>query len=49
MIENDGYCIDVLQQVGAVKAALERSRRSILEHHLRTCVVDGYAQAGSRR
>jgi hypothetical protein len=28
----------------AVQAALDRSRRSILEHRLRTCVVDGYAQ-----
>jgi CsoR family transcriptional regulator, copper-sensing transcriptional repressor len=44
MVDDDRYCIDVLQQVGAVQAALDRSRRSILEHHLRTCVADGYAQ-----
>jgi CsoR family transcriptional regulator, copper-sensing transcriptional repressor len=44
MLDDDRYCIDVLQQVGAVQAALERARRSILEHHLRTCVVEGYAE-----
>jgi CsoR family transcriptional regulator, copper-sensing transcriptional repressor len=43
MIEDDRYCIDVIQQIGAVQAALDRSRQSVLEHHLRTCVVEGYA------
>lgn len=44
MIDDDRYCIDVLQQITAVQAALDRSRRAVLEHHLRTCVVEGYAE-----
>jgi CsoR family transcriptional regulator, copper-sensing transcriptional repressor len=43
MIEDERYCIDVLQQIGAVQAALDRSRQAVLEHHLRTCVAEGYA------
>lgn len=43
MLEDDRYCIDVLHQLGAVQAALERSGESILDGHLRTCVADAYA------
>jgi DNA-binding FrmR family transcriptional regulator len=43
MLEENRYCIDVLHQIGAVEGALERSRRAILEEHLRTCVVAAYA------
>lgn len=42
MAEEGRYCVDVLHQVGAVQAALERTRVSILEDHLRTCVRDAY-------
>jgi DNA-binding FrmR family transcriptional regulator len=44
IIEDDRYCIDVIQQIGAVQAALGRSRRAVLEHDLRTCVAEGYAE-----
>lgn len=44
MLEDDRYCIDVLHQLRAVEGGLVRSRRSILERHLRTCVVDAYAE-----
>lgn len=38
MIEEDRYCIDVLQQVQAIKAALARVEDAVLKEHTRTCV-----------
>ena len=38
MIEEDRYCIDVLQQFQAIKAALARVEDAVLKEHTRTCV-----------
>jgi len=38
MIEDDRYCVDVLNQVAAVKAALGRVGLILLEGHTRGCV-----------
>ena len=38
MIEDERYCIDVLQQVQAVKAALAKVEDVILKDHTATCV-----------
>ena len=38
MIEADRYCIEVLQQVQATKAALERVEDVVLKAHTQTCV-----------
>ena len=40
MIEQDAYCIDVIKQVQAVQAALNKVNDLILENHLHTCVID---------
>jgi len=40
MLDEDRYCIDVLTQVTAVKAALDKVALSLLEHHVSHCVVD---------
>ena len=40
MVEEDRYCIDVLTQVAAVKAALERVSLILLEDHIGHCVAD---------
>lgn len=40
MIEQERYCIDVLQQLQAVKAALARVEDAVLKDHADTCVVD---------
>src|SRR5437868_11303893 len=45
MVEDDRYCIDVLTQVSAVKAALESVALSLLEDHMEHCVADAI-QAG---
>lgn len=39
MLEEDRYCIDVIKQIQAVQAALDRVSESILDNHLRTCVT----------
>jgi CsoR family transcriptional regulator, copper-sensing transcriptional repressor len=38
MLEEDRYCIDVLHQMQAVKAALARAESEILKDHAATCV-----------
>lgn len=38
MIDEDRYCIDVLNQVAAVQAALDALALRLLEHHLHGCV-----------
>lgn len=40
MVENDEYCIDIMQQAQAVEKALAQTNSLILENHLNTCVVD---------
>jgi DNA-binding FrmR family transcriptional regulator len=39
MTEKDEYCIDVIQQIQAVQAALDKVSELILENHLDTCLV----------
>lgn len=40
MIEQDRYCIDVVTQLLAVRAALVRVEELILRDHVATCVDD---------
>jgi len=39
MVEEDVYCMDVLNQVLAVQRALKKVSALILENHLQTCVA----------
>lgn len=39
MIESREYCIDILNQIHAVKGALGRVEEKILEKHLQHCVT----------
>ncbi|MEV4419331.1 metal-sensitive transcriptional regulator [Patulibacter sp. NPDC049589] len=38
MVEEDRYCIDVLTQISAVQAALDKVALGLLDGHARTCV-----------
>jgi DNA-binding FrmR family transcriptional regulator len=38
MVEEDRYCIDILTQVAAVRAALRRVEEEILSDHVAHCV-----------
>ena len=40
MIEEDRYCIDILNQVQAVKTALRKAESEILKNHAAHCVED---------
>lgn len=40
MIEKDTHCDDILTQVSAVQSALNGVGKLLLEHHMRTCVVN---------
>lgn len=43
MVEEDRYCIDILHQVQAVKAALAKVESGILKRHAACCVADAIA------
>jgi CsoR family transcriptional regulator, copper-sensing transcriptional repressor len=39
MVEEERYCIDILTQVAAIQAALDRVSLALLDDHARHCVV----------
>jgi DNA-binding FrmR family transcriptional regulator len=39
MIQQDAYCIDVIHQIQAVQAALNKVSSMILEEHLNSCLT----------
>src|SRR4051794_702760 len=39
MVEEDRYCIDVLTQISAVQAALDKVALGLLDGHARHCVI----------
>lgn len=39
MVQDDAYCIDVIRQIQAVEAALNKVSTRILEGHLNSCVI----------
>jgi CsoR family transcriptional regulator, copper-sensing transcriptional repressor len=48
MVEDDRYCIDVINQVRAVRAALDKVEQEILHDHLQHCVAHAF-HGGSAR
>lgn len=38
MVDEDRYCIDIVTQIGAVRAALRRVEEEILREHVAHCV-----------
>lgn len=39
MVDEDAYCIDLIQQIQAVQAALSKINTMILDDHLHTCLI----------
>jgi DNA-binding FrmR family transcriptional regulator len=39
MVEEGVYCIDIIRQIQAVQAALNKINATILENHLNSCVI----------
>ncbi len=46
MVEEERYCIEVLTQIGAVQAALDKVALGLIDEHTRHCVVE--AEGGER-
>jgi DNA-binding FrmR family transcriptional regulator len=40
MVEGEVYCPDVMKQVAALQASLEKVNRVLLRNHLETCVTE---------
>ena len=43
MVDEDRYCVDVLTQINAVRAALHRVEEQILRDHVSHCVASAFA------
>ena len=43
MVEEDRYCIEVLTQIAAVQAALDKVALGLLTQHAGHCVIEGHA------
>jgi DNA-binding FrmR family transcriptional regulator len=39
MLEDGAYCIDVIKQIQAVQAALNKTSSLILDNHLNSCLI----------
>ena len=48
MVEEDRYCIDVLTQVNAVRAAIESVSLKLLSDHTEHCVIDAIRAGGGK-
>ena len=42
MIEDDRYCVDVLNQLSASRSALSKVSHLLLETHIETCVSNAF-------
>lgn len=43
MVGEDRYCVDILTQINAVRAALHKVETVILRDHVSHCVADAFA------
>jgi DNA-binding FrmR family transcriptional regulator len=43
MVDEDRYCVDVLTQINAVRAALHKVEEQILRDHVSHCVAGAFA------
>jgi DNA-binding FrmR family transcriptional regulator len=41
MVEEDRYCVDVVTQISAAQAALDKVALGLLDDHARHCVIGG--------
>ena len=47
MVADDRYCIDILHQIHAVKAALSKVENQVLRSHAACCVEDAIASGNA--
>jgi DNA-binding FrmR family transcriptional regulator len=49
MVEEDRYCIDVVTQITAIQAALDKVALGLLEDHASHCVIGGEPEKAEER
>lgn len=49
MIEEDRYCVDVLQQIASMQSAADAVAMILLENHVKGCVADGLRSGKEER
>lgn len=49
MVEEDRYCVDVLQQISAATRALQGVALHLLDEHMAHCVVNAVRAGGSQK
>jgi DNA-binding FrmR family transcriptional regulator len=48
MVETDRYCVDIITQIAAARAALKRVSDELLQDHVAHCVEDAI-ESGNRK
>ena len=46
MVEEDAYCVDISNQLLAVRSLIDKANRVIIEAHVKGCVRDAIEQNG---
>jgi CsoR family transcriptional regulator, copper-sensing transcriptional repressor len=49
MVDEDRYCIDILTQISAIQAALDKVALGLLDGHASTCVIGAEAEIQEQR
>lgn len=49
MVDDDRYCIDILTQISAIQAALDKVALGLLDDHARHCVMDAEGETRDER
>jgi DNA-binding FrmR family transcriptional regulator len=49
MVDDDRYCIDILTQISAIQAALDKVALGLLDGHAHTCVIGADADQQDER
>ena len=49
MVDDERYCIDVITQISAVQAALDKVALGLLDDHARHCVIGGKEEEQTER
>ena len=49
MVDDDRYCIDVLTQISAAQAALDKVALGLLDDHAKHCVIDADGEQREER
>lgn len=48
MLEDDRYCIEIVQQLAALSAAADELALIVLENHIEGCVADAIREQGGK-